>query len=349
MIGQWLGRISGTNAGYASASIDADRPHVALLQVDAPPLPFAAIVALTISGSRVSGELREVFLTEPVPEGARPPAAGRISGNLSGLVFEGEWETDVDTRGKCVLHSAQPDVVGPPEETFSWAAFRSWVLANQTAHTGWIYRGQRQNSWPLLTTFHRTGRSNLYRYDQEDVPRLHRALEAATGTRYTPTDPYDYGALLNLGQHHGFPTPLLDWTESPFIAAFFAFSSVPKAQAASAPPVRIFCFACNKWPSRSAATITAVRPCLSPLSLGARGNPRALPQQSVHLFSNIVDIEGYIRLTESAMGSRFLTRVDIPASERAVAMRDLAEMGITSAALFPGIQGVCEALTERWF
>ena len=36
---------------------------------------------------------------------------------------------------------------------------------------------------------------------------------------------YEYFVYL---RHHGFPSPLLDWSASPYVAAFFAFDKMPK-------------------------------------------------------------------------------------------------------------------------
>jgi hypothetical protein len=41
--------------------------------------------------------------------------------------------------------------------------------------------------------------------------------------------------------------------------------------------------------------------------------------------------------------------VDIPYIDREEAMKDLKFMGITAGSIFPGIDGVCEALRETNF
>jgi hypothetical protein len=85
------------------------------------------------------------------------------------------------------------------------------------------------------------------------------------------------------------------------------------------------------------------------MELPARDNLRALPQQSVNVFSNLVDIEGFFDAAENLGNCTYLRRIDIPATDREQAMHELATMGVTAASLFPGVEGVCRTLAERLF
>ena len=76
----------------------------------------------------------------------------------------------------------------------------------------------------------------------------------------------------------------------------------------------------------------------------ATNNPRALPQQSISSGTNIDDLEGYL-----SRGEKFLRAIDLPVSERQVVMQELALMGITAGSLFPGLDGACLQLKERYF
>ena len=77
-------------------------------------------------------------------------------------------------------------------------------------------------------------------------------------------------------------------------------------------------------------------------------NPRALPQQSVVTSTNISDIESWLD-SITPVHQKYLTKIDIPISERKKVMTELTKMGITSASLFPGIEGTCKALKEKYF
>ena len=164
-------------------------------------------------------------------------------------------------------------------------------------------------------------------------------------------DSLQNAAFYNLLQHHGYPTPLLDWTYSPFIAAYFSYKGVLRTSMNSDDRVRLFVFDKVRW-CHDFETIGLVAPpklhftVLEPLALN---NPRVVPQQSVSSVTNIDDIETYLTNRESDAGKQYLRVIDLPASERNAVMQELSQMGITAGSLFPGVDGACEQVRERFF
>jgi hypothetical protein len=193
----------------------------------------------------------------------------------------------------------------------------------------------------------------MRRFFLEDVFTLHRHLSARTRHFFDLSNPMQNGAFLNLVQHHGYPTPLLDWTYSPFVAAFFAYQRIKRSEADGAPAdrkVRIFVFDKFQWCSDVQQILsTNVRwPHFSILEPVAIGNERLIPQQALSSFTTVDDIETYIQSKENET-KRYLQVIDLPVRERDQIMRELGLMGITAGSLFPGLDGACEELRERFF
>jgi len=231
-----------------------------------------------------------------------------------------------------------------PHEEMPWNKFREFALSQSN---DLIYRGQSQ-PWMLQTAFHRIGRADIISYLDNQVPDLERHINSVSKHVFDVRDDRSLGALLNLAQHHGYPTPLLDWTKSPYVSAFFAFEDINQVKKRK--HVSIFIFEDRKWAEKvgRVANIRAPNMLLRTLELPGFGNARVLPQQSVTMFSNVADIESLIFVNETTKGE-FVKAIAIPSSDREKAMRDLSLMGITWGSLFPGLDGICRQLRSRHF
>jgi len=363
--GQWIGRAKGDNEGQIIINVDDRGTYyegVAFLIPDNKLLPSSA----GFFGTKTKkNKGKFIAHTVPIdPRNSLPTLWENIEQLYPGVSHSKEAQvnyhfeqnelhltskTDLGTQIETDIfkkpYTNTSDVSG---ETISWGEYKHFV--SEFSGQKRLFRGQRK-PWKLRTAFYRNGRYNLFRFLSDDIPLLHRRLTARTSHVFNLEIPNENGAFLNLLQHHGYPTPLLDWTYSPYVAAFFAFRGIPKKNKKGDECVRIWVFDEEKWRGhwKQLIMLNTAGLHLSIIEFLAIENNRLIPQQSVTTVTNIDDIEAYISDKGTERNCTYLTAIDIPVSERNVVMQELSFMGITAGSLFPGIEGACEEIREKMF
>lgn len=263
----------------------------------------------------------------------------------------GEWTHESGGKGRINLspYNFTDDLV--PDNCATWDEFKAWAKRARLKNDSVIFRGHGSNKFRLRTTLSRVGRHRLERYHAESFPKFREHAETVLGQKFDLNDIEDYSTLLGLAQHHGLPTPLLDWTDSPYIAAFFAFSDAVEfwETRSSATHVRIYGLTRDfvDRAKKPIVTIPYYSPYIHPLSILPRNNPRLYAQQGQFLITNIADVEQFICSAEKRSGIKYLIAADIPIDCAFEALEDLEFMGLTAATMFPGLDGVCRMMKHK--
>jgi len=105
----------------------------------------------------------------------------------------------------------------------SWDEFHN-VVQKFDNKPDYIWRGQRCDGekWKLKSTFdQKFPNINNRQYELDQIfKNLKQRLKDLPDKK---SDSFTDDEIWSIGQHYGLPTPLLDWTECPYIAAYFAF------------------------------------------------------------------------------------------------------------------------------
>lgn len=370
IVGQWIGTSSNSKGEQASllvVNVEARTPGKAQILTTSfqdPKHRTCALAKLSRTGDEVTGEISAFSFVDAATSelissdeyyrrvGAKrpPPKTTKFQCAVSDSVLDGAWKSDFeDGRFRLENCIGQPPLAA--DMKLSWGEFKDFVSEQCVPNPGLFFRGHRSNRFKLRSSFHRCGRNDLHAYLEVDIPNLVREVNAVSPHLYNPRDAEDFGALLSLAQHHGYPTPLLDWTLSPYVAAFFAFDGSRAAKDESVEYVRIYVFNSSLWEqgTNNRSSLRDPIPNISFHQFAAHNNPRCVPQQAIASFTSVDDMEDFFRRYEKRKGRKPLVVIDIPVQEERRALRELHLMGITAATLFPGLDGVCRSLRAGYF
>ena len=234
----------------------------------------------------------------------------------------------------------------------SWEEFLKVITSRPYRH--WAFRGERDAQWPLYSSisryFQNFGVHPKAWAKQED--RILRIFKRKAHQFFDkPPEPDDDFQWLALMQHHGAPTRLIDFTWSPYVAAFFALERTTHDGVV---------WALNPDKLTSSRASKPVR--MDPRSKdnfrryflkGNRrmiwmGEPhtmnrRLIAQSGTFAVPGVLDVPLEEMLSDSDQ-ENVLAKFILTNPVREVGMRELYRMNITYATLFPDLEGLAKSL-----
>ena len=259
---------------------------------------------------------------------------------------------------------------------------------NNPVSSKFLYRGMAHKSWPLQPGIFRhitqqyegwaPDTSRYLTFSNEKRILRHFRQEAAA---FAPQGQHESELWwMELAQHYGVPTRLLDWSENPLVALYFASENNSRKEEAVVWMLNrlnynryvqnqdpAYAFVEDETARREAiGNLVGFIPCeggacaISPLDLPFLYSPylfdgRMSAQSSWFMvwgnnmrpFQQMVDEQNYMKLPGEACtlcadddSDDFLFQYIIPACAKQQIVRELDMLGVNGKALFPGLDGV---------
>jgi hypothetical protein len=234
----------------------------------------------------------------------------------------------------------------------SWEAFLELVTKPPYSH--WAFRGERDERWPLYSSLSRYLQNfgvarRAWPEQEERVLRIFK--RKAHQFIPMPPDWDDDLQWLALMQHHGAPTRLIDFSWSPYVAAFFALErTLADGVVWAMNPARVDSTRAHKPTSMD----PRVKGNFNRYFLKGNhrliwiGEPhtmnrRLIAQSGTFAVPGVLDLP-VTDILRDADPENILAKIVLENSVREVGMRELYRMNITYATLFPDLDGLARSM-----
>jgi hypothetical protein len=229
-----------------------------------------------------------------------------------------------------------------------------------------LFRGQPDKSLGLITSLERyLSKKQLDAREYfETARKAHSEIASFTGKTWQVNrkdfDDWekDINPLFNRGfpaqeymiylRQHGFPSPLLDWSKSPYIAAYFSFTKIPEDAD------RVAIYAYIEWAGKGKSQ-SSNNPVITTIPERKPTHRRHYIQQCKYTIClNHIDNKVFFKPHEEAFpqtadGEQLLWKLTLPVSERIDALRNLDQMNVNGASLFNTEDSLMETVALRSF
>jgi hypothetical protein len=235
-----------------------------------------------------------------------------------------------------------------------------------------LFRGVSDSTFPLTTTLERAGCKDMFFSEfYRLVSRAGPAIETFTGVQWNVPE---YSIEMELSfkdintfsdnnfpsrelypflvylRHHGFPSPLLDWSRSPYVAAFFAFRNLilnPSLRHAEKSSIYVYC----EMPLKHKGGAVG-EPMMRAIGPYVRSHRRHFRQQSDYTICTSFEKAGW-RFHEHGpvFGGRLgrqdaLWKFDLPSSRGISILESLDQYNLNAFSLFDSEETLLETV---WF
>jgi hypothetical protein len=232
-------------------------------------------------------------------------------------------------------------------ELSSWKNFSDYVNEQLLNYKSFVFRGHADSNWKLEPTLDRIITSPTSPKRDAILEQFKFETRGRRGSH--PSKMESENDWWALGQHHGLYTPLLDWSESPFVALYFAASAAFKSKTKTMSVFSFFQGSAEKFNKiirndDNVELINNHKPTVKVIRPLSDENSRLVSQRGLFTRGpNNLDLESWVKKNNTYKnGEMTIIKLVIPTEDIESCLISLNRMNINHSTLFPDLTGASE-------